>query len=469
MYKILIIFSVIVSFINAKQLVIATGGTTGNYFKVGKDINQKVYNGKAKVINTQGSVENMLLVANGDVDIALVQADALAMLDTFFMNENKSKNDLVEVIGKIYEETVHILVSKKSNINSIEELNNKIIVSGGINSGTTLTAVSIAEEYDIKFGYIRNCSIKKGIKLLKRNKIDALFYVTKSPSTSLEKYKNFRMIEIFEKKDKNEYLKNIILPRKTYKFLDYDTQAYSVDTMLIIKKGSREKGRIQEYLETLGNEASVNEEIEIDNTVSQENSSFSIDQDTIKTFTKRYGNGALVRLNYLNKKIQLLKHETLTTQLSEINKIINKLNYSSDRKHWKKENYWATPLETLGTGCADKEDIALLKYILLMKVGLNPNNIQIIQKRDLNNKNAEIEEEDISLLYFQKPNDNPIVLDYTKTNENIYKYKNQFEYKVIKKAHNKLWDKLFSSDINNNDIDNIISILGENKTKVVTN
>ena len=457
MYKVFFILIFTLSFMDAKQLIIATGGVSGNYFKVGKDINQVVYNGKAKVINTEGSIENMLLVANGEADIALVQADALAMLETFFTSQNKGKNDLVDVVGKIYEETVHILVSEKSDISSISDLNNKVIASGGRNSGSTLTATAIAEEYNIKFKYNRNCSIRKGIKLLKRNKIDALFYVVKSPSSYLLKYKKLRMLEIYGN-NKSEYLKESTLPKNSYKFLDYDTRTYSVDTLVIIKKGSREKERLKEYLETQGNGSFIIEDVEKKNIVKKEKSSFKIEQETIRKFTKRYGNGALVRLNYLDRKIQRLQSETLINKLSSINQIINQINYASDRKHWKKENYWATPLETLGTGYADTEDIALLKYILMIKVGLNPNNIHIIQKKYLN---KEVIEEEIALLYFQNPEEKPIVLEYTKSNEEIYKYDNQFKYKVIKQAHNKLWDNLFTANVSDEDLDKIINVLGK--------
>ena len=462
MYKIFLLIISILSLVNAKQIVIATGGVEGNYFTVGKDINHKVYNGKAKVINTQGSVENMLLVANGNADIAFVQADALGILETFYMNENKSQSDLVEVIGKIYNETVHILVKKDSDINTIEELNHKIIASGGLNSGSTVTASSIAEEYGIQFGYNRNCSIKEGLKLLQQNKIDALFYVTKSPSNTLKKYKDFRMLKIVNNKHENSYLKHITVPRKTYKFLDNDTQTYSVDTIVIIKKGSNEKYKIKKYLKTIGKESQIYSDIKIANTQNKKISSFLINQDIMKKFTKRYGNGALVRLNYLDRKIQRLKNEKLVTQLSEINKIINRIQFKSDRIHWKEENYWATPLETLGTGYADKEDIALLKYILLVKVGLNPNNIKLIEKKYLNEIEKKVEE-DIALLYFHKKEKAPIVLDYTNNNEKIYKYKKQFKYKVIKKAQNKLWDTLFATNVKDNDLDDIMNVLGKKR------
>lgn len=459
--KTILLSLIFCSTIYAKQIVIATGGLMGNYFKVGKDINHKVYNGKAKVINTQGSVENMLLVANGEADIALVQADALAMLETFYMNEGKTKNDLVEVIGKIYEETVHILVSEKSKMHTINELDGKIIVSGGKGGGTTLTAVSLAEEYNIKFGYLRNASMIKGIKLLKRNKIDALFYVTRAPSSHLSKYKNFRMIEVIDEGNKNEYLKSITLPKETYKFLDYDTRTYAIDTIVIIKKGSREKIRIQEYLATLDT-AIVNEDADEQEREVPE-PTFSIEKDIIEKYTKRYGNGALVRLNYLDRSVRRLKNKSLMEQLSKVNEIVNKLNYASDRKHWKQDNYWATPLETFGTSYADTEDIALLKYILLVKIGLNPNHIQVVQKNQPITINGQTSEENISLLYFPKPKDKPIVLEYTKKNLPIYKYNKQFKYSIVRNAENPLWDKLFTDNVTNNDLDDIMKVLGNKR------
>jgi len=458
--KIILISLITCSILNAKQIVIATGGINGNYFKVGNDINTKVYNGKAKVLNTQGSVENMLMVANGEADIALVQADALAMLETFYMDEGKTKDDLVEVMGKLYEETVHILVPEKSKIHTIEELDNKVIVSGGVSSGTTLTASSIAEEYGIKFKSIRNSSTSKGIKLLKRHKIDALFYVTKSPSHRLMKYKNFRMIEVVDEGNKNEYLKSVTLPQTTYQFLDYDTRTYAIDTIVIIKKGSRENSRIKEYLATLGTAVVNNEDSDDTEDREKVEPTFKIPKEIIEKYTKRYGNGALVRLNYLDRTVRRLKEKTLTEQLSKINTIVNKLNYASDRQHWKQENYWATPLETFGTSYADTEDIALLKYILLVKTGLNPKNIQIIQKKKEFKYNGESNKENISLLYFPKPNAEPIVLDYSRANMPIYTYDKQFKYSIIKSAQNPLWNKIFDNDTENEDLDNIMMVLG---------
>lgn len=452
------------SLLYSSQIVIATGGKLGNYYKVGNDINEKVYNGKAKVINTEGSLENMLLVANGKADIALVQADALAMLETFYMSEGKKKEDLVEVMGSLYEKTVHILVPEKSTLYNIEELNNKVIVSGGLASGTTLTAASIAEEYGIKFKSIRNSSTEKGIKLLKRNKIDALFYVVKSPSDALVKYKNFRMIEVVDEGNKNEYLKSVTLPQETYKFLDYDTRTYAIDTIVIVKKGSREKARIKDYLSTLSTAVVNNDDFVANDEIKEKvKQTFTIQKEIIEQFAKRYGNAALVRLNYLDRALKRLQTKSLTEQLAKVNTLVNKLNYATDRQHWKQENYWATPLETLGTSYTDTEDAALLKYLLLVKLGLNPNNIQLIEKKTSYNSKDFLSSENVSLLYFPDLSKDPIVLDYSQESLLPYRYEKQFKYAIIKKAENPLWNKLFESDMTNQDVDDIMMVLGEKR------
>ena len=84
MKKIFFIMALFISILSSKEIIIATGEDSGNYYKIGKEINTTIYNNKAKVLKTSGSVENMLLVAKGKADVALVQADALAMLDIFY-------------------------------------------------------------------------------------------------------------------------------------------------------------------------------------------------------------------------------------------------------------------------------------------------------------------------------------------------------------------------------------------------
>ena len=45
------------------------------------------------------------------------------------------------------------------------------------------------------------------------------------------------------------------------------------------------------------------------------------------------------------------------------------LRYQTDIQLWKQNDYWATPLETLGRGFGDCEDYAIAKYISLRALG----------------------------------------------------------------------------------------------------
>ena len=98
-----------------------------------------------------------------------------------------------------------------------------------------------------------------------------------------------------------------------------------------------------------------------------------VSQETMNNFTKKYGKDALRRLKYINEENRIPPKCFYTLKkIVTINNLINRIHFISDIKHWNKENYWATPLETIGTNYGDTEDISLLKYVLMVKVGLNP-------------------------------------------------------------------------------------------------
>lgn len=190
---------------------------------------------------------------------------------------------------------------------------------------------------------------------------------------------------------------------------------------------------------------------------------FLVTHKTVKLFTRRYGKNALKRLNYINKIIADLQNASTYQKVITINKLINRIHFSPDHIHWKKENYWGTPLETIGTNQGDTEDISLLKYILMIKVGLNQNDIQLI-KKDISflRRNKEYKE-NFSLLYFTKKQINPLVIDFDFRGEKIYKYENQFKYEVIQSSPNKKWDVLFNKNLKVSELDTILNFLEKKK------
>jgi len=192
---------------------------------------------------------------------------------------------------------------------------------------------------------------------------------------------------------------------------------------------------------------------------------FLVSQKTKKDFTKKYGRDALKRLNYFDESIRNLKNESVYKKLKTIDNLVNRIHFMPDDRHWKKKNYWATPLETIGTNYGDTEDISLLKYVLLVKVGLNPRDIQLIKKDIPFKRRHKKYEENISLFYFTKKDINPLVIDYNFRQGKIYKYAEQFKYKVIKQAPNKIWQNVFAKNFSTHSINNIIKSLADKKIK----
>ena len=71
-------------------------------------------------------------------------------------------------------------------------------------------------------------------------------------------------------------------------------------------------------------------------------------------------------------------------QLGEINRAINlSIRPMSDLAQYGVEDYWAAPLESLGSGAGDCEDYAIAKYVALEESGIAPDDLQLEIVRDI--------------------------------------------------------------------------------------
>ncbi|MCF7517033.1 transglutaminase-like cysteine peptidase [Pseudoalteromonas sp. L21] len=86
------------------------------------------------------------------------------------------------------------------------------------------------------------------------------------------------------------------------------------------------------------------------------------------------------------------------------------LRYQTDIQLWKQEDYWATPLETLGKGLGDCEDYAIAKYISLRALGVSDDKLRLIYvKAQL--AGTRKTQAHMVLGYFTHPNAQPLILD----------------------------------------------------------
>jgi predicted transglutaminase-like cysteine proteinase len=135
-----------------------------------------------------------------------------------------------------------------------------------------------------------------------------------------------------------------------------------------------------------------------------------IPYETFKIVKKKYGSKGYKRVVAWNKMLNKTKKAKLLRKLKNVNDFLNKIKYQTDKKHWHKKDYWATPFEFMGTGAGDCEDYAIAKYFSLKKLGIKENKLRIMYVK-LKKRRTKYEEAHMVLTYYHKPTSTPIVLD----------------------------------------------------------
>ncbi|MFP4138640.1 MAG: transglutaminase-like cysteine peptidase, partial [Halomonas sp.] len=88
-----------------------------------------------------------------------------------------------------------------------------------------------------------------------------------------------------------------------------------------------------------------------------------------QSMQQEYGQGGLNVLEEWFDLLDRLADADLRTQLEEVNDFFNRrVQWVDDDKNWGPEDYWATPLETMGHGKGDCEDYSIAKYITLKQL-----------------------------------------------------------------------------------------------------
>jgi len=93
-------------------------------------------------------------------------------------------------------------------------------------------------------------------------------------------------------------------------------------------------------------------------------------------------------------------------KLNSVNEFVNEVAFVDDIDHWKKEDYWATPLQTIVTKAGDCEDLSIAKYFTLTAMGLDKNKLRLTYVKAL-----KINKAHMVVSYFAEPNSEPLVLD----------------------------------------------------------
>lgn len=186
-----------------KFLQIGTGSIEGTYYPVGRTIANMISHppdlppckpGQACGVSgliavaksTEGSIDNILKMKQGQIQSALSQADIahFAYLGKgYFEKEGAAKS--IRAIAHLYTETVHIVVANKAKIAKISDLKGKRVSLGKKNSGTLTNALFLIHhagkfsEKQLKEAHY--ISSGQAADLMREDKLDAFFLTAGFP------------------------------------------------------------------------------------------------------------------------------------------------------------------------------------------------------------------------------------------------------------------------------------------------
>ena len=94
-------------------LTIATGPSDGTYIQIARDIQKVAQNDgiNLEVRATQGSFENMVLLGDMKVDLAIAQIDALEFFAKVMKPQGIDVFGTIRVILNLYPEEIHVLTN----------------------------------------------------------------------------------------------------------------------------------------------------------------------------------------------------------------------------------------------------------------------------------------------------------------------------------------------------------------------
>ena len=169
-----------------QQLSIATGSIGWEYNKTGKKICSKLNESarfQCKATVTRGSLQNIELLQDGKVNLALSQSDMIPEDSIDFIS-----------LKTLSRQALYIFVRKNSDIESIYDLMHKRINTGPIGSGLRGTMNNVLKATGIVPSESSDVTAAQEADLLCRNQTDAISFILDLDAPQVEQIeKNCRM------------------------------------------------------------------------------------------------------------------------------------------------------------------------------------------------------------------------------------------------------------------------------------
>ncbi|WP_080872236.1 TAXI family TRAP transporter solute-binding subunit [Oceanobacillus timonensis] len=174
-----------------EMIQIATGGTSGTYYPLGGEMASIISDNtdvSADAISSNASAENVLSLENGDIEIAFVQTDVVAHgVEGINAFEDETVEN-VQAMGSLYPETIQIVTTDDTGIESVEDLEGMTVSVGAPGSGTYINAEQILEVHGMSIDDIdaQNLDFDESTGGIQDGNIDAAFITAGTPTGAVE-------------------------------------------------------------------------------------------------------------------------------------------------------------------------------------------------------------------------------------------------------------------------------------------
>lgn len=128
---------------------------------------------------------------------------------------------------------------------------------------------------------------------------------------------------------------------------------------------------------------------------------------------QRYGNAGGAAVSAWRDLLIQAATQPDALKLRQVNDFFNRrTRFGDDSDIWGAQDYWATPLETLGRAQGDCEDFAIAKYITLKLLGMPSEKLRLTYvKARIGGPQSTLVQAHMVLSYYPAPGDEPLVLD----------------------------------------------------------
>jgi TRAP-type uncharacterized transport system substrate-binding protein len=215
-----LILAMVVFAAQAQALKVSTGGSSGNYSRVFKELSSICMNQiQMTEMNSSGSTQNIDRLAGNEVNAAFVQTDVL-----FYRGRTEDLGN-VKTLVALFPEEVHVVSLTQSNIkeggtlgfgaksvqlNTVNDLVGRTVVAAG---GSYITAQVIRLQTEIAFNVVEAPSAEAALKAVADGTAHAAILVGGTPLGQIANLdKSFKLLSFPEATSAK--LKNVYMPSK---------------------------------------------------------------------------------------------------------------------------------------------------------------------------------------------------------------------------------------------------------------